>query len=490
MQAERKFPASSRVSAALLTDQRDLPCSQQKVHVVGVAGTGVRGIVNLLHQRGVRITGSEMLDSPVLETFRVRGIDCRVGHASVNVERGTSFVLISAAVSDSNPEVREAMSLRIPVLKYAQLLGLLMGEKAGIAVAGTHGKTTTTAMVSLVLQTTGLDPTYLIGGEYPGLGGSSKWGEGPHFVAEACEFDRSFLNLRPKISVVTNIEEDHLDYFKSLKDIQGAFADFASLLPEDGYLVVNRDDPNSTYLSEFCRSQVGTFSLRPEVADWWAEDVVPEGGGSRFRAVGQNGEEARFRLRVPGGHNVLNALAATAVCRRVGVSLDRISQALEAFTGVRRRFDILARGRVLVVDDYAHHPTEILSVLRAARESLRGRRLIAVFQPHQHSRLKVFREQFADVLARFDLVLVTDVYRARDKDEDARSVRSDSLVREVNALKPQTAALHAPGFEDVLRVLQGKAREGDAVIFMGAGDITDLARRYAAEVVGGDAAAA
>ena len=211
---------------------------------------------------------------------------------------------------------------------------------------------------------------------------------------------RNFLNLQPKISVVTNIEEDHLDYFQSLKDIQGAFADFASLLPEDGYLVVNRDDPNSAYLSEFCRSQVGTFSLRPEAADWWAEDVVPEGGGTRFRAVGHNGEEVRLRLRVPGVHNVLNALAATAVCRRVGVSLEGISQALEAFTGVRRRFDILARGRVLVVDDYAHHPTEILSVLRAARESLRGRRLIAVFQPHHHSRLKVFREQFADVLAR------------------------------------------------------------------------------------------
>jgi UDP-N-acetylmuramate--alanine ligase len=481
MQAERKYPASLRDSAMVFSDPRMVPSSQQRVHVVGVAGTGVRGLVHLLHQRGVKITGSEMLDSPVLETFRIRGIDCRVGHSSVNVDGGTNFVLISAAVSESNPEVCEAKQRSIPVLKYAQLLGLLMAEKAGIAVAGTHGKTTTTAMVSLVLQEAGLDPTFLIGGDYPGLGGSSRWGEGSHFVAEACEFDRSFLNLKPKISVVTNIEEDHLDYFHSLKDIQGAFADFVSLLPEDGYLVVNRDDPNSTYLSEFCRSRVGTFSLRPEAADWWAEDVVSEGGGCRFRIAGPDGQEARLRLRVPGIHNVLNALAATAVCRRVGVPLERIAQILETFTGVRRRFDILARGRVVVVDDYAHHPTEILAVLRAARESLRGRRLVAVFQPHQHSRLKVFREQFADVLARFDAAVVTDVYRARDKDEDAKAVQSDSLVRAINERRPLTVAQHAPRFADVLEMLRGRIREGDAVLFLGAGDITDLARLYADE---------
>jgi UDP-N-acetylmuramate--alanine ligase len=439
-------------------------------------------MVNLLHQRGLKITGSELSESPVLDTFRGRGIDCRVGHAEGNVDRETSFVLISAAVNDTNPEVREAMSLQIPVVKYAQLLGHLMGEKQGIAISGTHGKTTTTAMVALVLHEAGLEPTYLIGGEYPGLGGSSRWGEGPHFVAEACEFDRSFLNLQAKISVVTNIEEDHLDYFASLKEIQGAFADFVSRLPRDGYLVVNRDDANSAYLSEFCCSQVGTFGLRPRFSDWWVEDITFEGGGSRFRIVGQNGEESVARLRVPGLHNILNALATTAVCRRVGLDLPRIVGILERFTGVRRRFDILARGPVVVVDDYAHHPTEIRAVLRSARESLRGRRLIAVFQPHQHSRLKHFREEFAAVLERFDTAIVTDVYRARDREEDARTVRSDALVRAINDRKPQTPAIYAPSFQDASATLRAYVKDGDAILFLGAGNITDLAKAYAREL--------
>jgi UDP-N-acetylmuramate--alanine ligase len=451
----------------------------QSVHVVGLAGAGVRGIVHLLHERGVKITGSELLDSPVLEKFRRRGIDCRVGHASGNVEQGTSFVLISAAVKDSNPEVTAARNRSIPVLKYAECLGRLMGEKEGIAIAGTHGKTTTTAMVASIFSEAGMNPSFVIGGDYTPLGGSARWGDGPHFVAEACEFDRSFLNLHPKMSIVTNIEEDHLDYFESLKEIQGAFADFVSHLPEDGYLVVNRDDPNSSYLSEFCRSAVGTFSLRPHCADWWADEIIHENGGSRFLLAGENGERARVRLSIPGTHNISNALAATAVSRRAGVPLERIAQVLPGFTGVRRRFDILRRKPVMVVDDYAHHPTEIQAVLRAARQSLPDRRLIAVFQPHQHSRLKKFRFQFAEILSRFDSTLVCDVYQARDKEEDIRTIRSDSLVQTINDIRGSAKAFYTPGFADVLEVLRRRAQEGDAVIFLGAGSITDLAEEYA-----------
>lgn len=477
----RAMTGSGRIAGGegMVAFERLSSYSGQRVHVVGVAGTGVRGLVSLLHDRGVKITGSEMLESPVLDKFRGRGIDCRVGHSSINVGKETNLVLISAAVTDSNPEVRAAQASGIPVLKYAELLGRIMSERIGIAVSGTHGKTTTTAMISYVLREVRLDPSFLIGGDFPGLGGSSHWGDGPYFVAEACEFDRSFLNLRPKVSVVTNIEEEHLDYFRSLKEIQGAFAEFVRLLPEDGYLVVNRDDPNSTYLSEFCRSQVGTFSLRPHVADWWAEDLVPADGGTRFRVVGQDGEECQFRLIVPGPHNVLNALATVAVCRRAGVPLKAIAEAIQGFSGVRRRFEALTRGSIAVIDDYAHHPTEIAAVHRAARESFEGRRIIAVVQPHQHSRLKALLPQFAEALSAFDAVLVTDVYRARDTDDDARTVNSSKLVEAINAGRPRTAALHAPSFEDALGEIQSMARAGDAFIFMGAGDITDLAKRCA-----------
>jgi len=480
MQVENQIPAPTRCRPERLL----FPSGVQNVHVVGLCGSGIRGIVQILRERGLKVSGSELLDSPVLEKFRLTGMDCRVGHSSGNLAQDTNLVLISAAVQDSNPEVQAAVTRRIPVLKYAQVLGRLMAEKNGIAIAGTHGKTTTTAMVSLILTEAGLDPTFVIGGEYPALGGSSHLGKGEFFVAEACEFDRSFLNLQPKMSIVTNIEEDHLDYFKSLKEIQGAFADFVSLLPEDGFLVLNRDDPNSSYLSEFCRSAVGTFSLRAKGADWWAEEILPESGGSCFSMVSQSGEQTRVRLRVPGLHNVSNALAATAVCRRAGVPLETISAVIERFTGVRRRFDILCRKKVFVIDDYAHHPTEIHMVLRAARQSMPDRRLVAVFQPHQHSRLRMFRDRFADVLSRFDMVFVTEVFRARDKEEDVRTVHSDSLVETMRYNNPDGLISYTPTFDDVLQSLRRNVNAGDAVIFLGAGSITDLARRYAEEVSG------
>ena len=471
MQAERAVsaPATAFTSDVL------------KVHVVGLAGTGLRGLVHLLVERGLEVSGSEMLDSPALESFRSRGIDCRVGHSSGNVGEKTNLVLISAAVSPSNPEVQAAVKRCIPVVKYSECLGRLMAEKDGIAVAGTHGKTTTTAMVSFILKEAGLDPTFVIGGEYPGLGGSSGSGKGSYFVAEACEFDRSFLKLAPRMAIVTNIEEDHLDYFESLKEIKSAFADFVSLLPEDGYLVVNRDDPNSAYLSEFCRSAVGSFSLRPRMAEWWADEIDASGSGTTF-LLSSASERARVRLAVPGVHNVMNALAATAVTRRAGVPLVRIADALERFTGVRRRFEALSRSGIVVIDDYAHHPTEIFTVLRAARQNLPGRKLIAVFQPHQHSRLKMFQERFAEALAGFDAVLVSDVFRARDKEEDVRTVRSDSLIQSLRTTYPKVNALHTPGFDDVLAALREIASNGDAVIFMGAGNITDLAKNYARSV--------
>jgi UDP-N-acetylmuramate--alanine ligase len=435
-------------------------------------------MVDLFRGRGAKISGSEILDSPVLEKFRLVGVNCRVGHSSGNLEEDTNLVVISAAIQPNNPEVAAAHSRRIPVWKYSECLGRIMGEKDGIAVAGTHGKTTTTAMVTTILSQGGLEPSYLIGGEHPDLG-SARWSRGRHFVAEACEFDRSFLNLRPRMSVVTNIEEEHLDYFRSLKEIQRAFADFVSLLPEDGFLAFSRDDPNSASLSEFCRSRVATFSLTPGAADWWAEDVASSGHGTRFRMVHQGRASVPIRLGIPGVHNVRNALAAAAVCQEAGVPLGVIAAALERFRPVRRRFDVLARSPVTVVDDYAHHPTEILAVLRAARECFAGRRLTAVFQPHQHSRLKRFRSRFAASLSGFDQVVVTDVFRSRDSDEDAREVSSRSLAVSLQALGARVR--YASGFSDVLRDLRLLVSPGEVVVFLGAGSITDLAQLYACE---------
>lgn len=450
-----------------------------RVHVVGVAGSGVRGLVPLFLARGAKVSGSDLHESPVLERFRHHGVECCVGHSDRNVEAGTDLVLISAAIRKDNPEVQAANRQRIAVLKYAQCLGFLMSEKQGIAIAGTHGKTTTSAMVAFTLMEAGLDPSFVIGGDHPAFGGNSRSGDGSHFVAEACEYDRSFLNLRPKAAVVTNIEEEHLDYFKSLAEIRAAFTGFVSLLPEDGYLLYNADDPNCRSLKYSSRAKAEGFSAQPGGAHWSVENLLfeQEGEGTRFDLRGPGGKPVPVRLKVPGVHNVRNALACAAVCNWAGVPLERVAISLGRFTGVKRRFDVLLREPVMVVDDYAHHPTEVSAVLRAARQAYPGRRLICVFQPHQHSRLRLMLHSFADALGTADDVLVARVFRARDSADDVKAIRARVLVE---ALETRGCrSYHTPEFEDVIQTLKSTVMPGDLVLFLGAGDITELARRFA-----------
>ncbi|MBN1441230.1 MAG: UDP-N-acetylmuramate--L-alanine ligase, partial [Planctomycetes bacterium] len=270
-----------RYGCVSMLEGRD-PLQFKRVHIVGLAGSGCSGLASMLRAKGSTITGSDKDDSPVLAKFRRSGVECWVGHSDRNISPETDLVLISAAVPRDNPEVRAAVRRRIRVLKYAQCLGYLMGEKKGIAVAGTHGKTTTSAMVACVLIKAGLDPSCVIGGDHSELGGGSRSGEGDFFVAEACEYDRSFLNLRPRAAVVTNIEAEHLDYFQSFEEIQTAFREFVGLLPLDGFLVYNADDPGSRFLRETRTGKVVSFSLERGGGDWWAEDIQREGESFRF----------------------------------------------------------------------------------------------------------------------------------------------------------------------------------------------------------------
>jgi len=454
--------------------------SVRRVHLVGVAGSGLSGMARLLCSMGMDVTGSEPRESSTLQRLRDSGIRCMVGHSGENLPEDADLVAISAAIGSDNPEVVSARKRGIPVLKYAQLLGKLMLGKSSIAVAGTHGKTTTTAMAASVLAEAGRDPGFLMGGEYPGLGGGSRWGKGEFFVVEACEFDRSFLNFHPSLAIVTNIEEEHLDYFHSLQDIQEAFGQFVGRLPADGCLVVNSDDDHSSHLHRYSRAPVVGFSLRPGAAHWWAEEIHPEGGGIQFRIRSAAGETARVTLRIPGIHNVKNALAVAAVLRQTGLTLEEIAGGLEKFSGVSRRFEILRREPVVVVDDYAHHPTEIAAVLRAARDTFEGRRIRLIFQPHQYSRTWRFLGQFARILADSDEAIVAEVFRARDPAEEVRRVNSAALVDRIQGLDGR--AVLAPTFPDILEYLRGTLVEGDVLICLGAGDITQLARRIAREL--------
>jgi UDP-N-acetylmuramate--alanine ligase len=451
--------------------------SCKRIHIVGIAGSGLSGMARLLVSRGIDVSGSEMKDSPMLETLGELGVKCSIGHDAENLRPGTDLVAITAAVGDDNPEVAAAKKKGIRVLKYAQLVGLLMSERKGIAVAGTHGKTTTTSMVASILAGAGLDPGFIIGGEYPGLGGGSGWGSGEYFVAEACEFDRSFLNLRPRFAIVTNIEEDHLDYFRSLADIQEAFSEFIGRLPPDGCLVSNADDPGSAHLRARSPAPVITFSLRPGEGSWWAEAVRPAGAGIRFRALGSGGDSAEVCLSVPGIHNVKNSLAAIALLRRIGLGIDEIVSGLSKFGGARRRFEILLREPVTVIDDYAHHPTEIEAVLRAARETFPGRRIRFVFQPHQHSRTRRFLSGFADVLAGADEAMIAEVFRARDSNEEVRLVNSDTLAQKVRERGGNVGGGRT--FDEIFDHLRETWSEGDVIVCLGAGNITSLARQLA-----------
>lgn len=447
------------------------------MHLVGMLGTGVRGLVPILRANNVQVSGSDSSGVSLPEEFDIPGVNFYPVHDEANLSPDVDFVVHTAAVGSDNAELRAARRLGIQVKKYSEFLGELMAMGRGIAISGTHGKTTTSSMTSWILHRAGKDPTFLIGGEIPGLG-SSRQGRGRDFVVEACEFGHSFLNLHPTAAVVTNVEEEHLDYFESLEEIAGAFGDFVNRLPLDGLLVLNADDPQALRLARAtsCRN-IQTFSLESTAGDWQASQLRSCGLESHFILRGPGGIRQQVRLPVPGRHNVKNALAAAALCSWAGVAPDKISMALACFPGVHRRFEILANSPVTVIDDYAHHPTEVRALLAAARDADFRGRVIGVFQPHQYSRLGKMLEEFAGALKDFDEVLVTRPYQARDSQEDCEAVNSGMLTGAIAALGGEV--YDTPSSADVRARLDETAREGDAVIFMGAGSITVQAANYA-----------
>ena len=444
---------------------------------MGMLGTGVRGLVSILRARNIHVSGSDSSGESLPLEFQRLGVEYSPVHEEANLGSDVDFLVHTAAVGDDNAELRKARRLGIPVLKYSEFLGELMGEGRGLAVAGTHGKTTTSSMTSWILYSAGKDPSFVIGGRIPELG-SSRQGKGCDFVAEACEYDRSFLELKPEAAVVTNVEEEHLDCFKDLEDILGAFQQFINRVPEKGLLVLNADDPQAMSLAPaaVCRN-IQTFSLDSTDGDWQASQLRSGGLGSVFILTGPGGIRQPVELGMPGRHNVKNALAAAAICSWVGVSAEKISEALESFPGVHRRFEILARDPVTVIDDYAHHPTEVKALLSAARDVGFSGKVIGVFQPHQFSRLRQMLDAFAEALAGFDEILVTKPYQARDSREDQAAVSSNMLTREIE-LRGGTAS-DTPAFRDARARLDEIVLAGDAVIFMGAGSITALASEYA-----------
>ena len=385
-------------------------------HLVGIGGIGLSGLARLLAARGYTVTGSDLKPNAQTADLEPLGVKVSIGHAASNLPANATIVVRSAAVGDDNPEIAAARERGVPTCFHAEMLGRLMAERSGIAVAGCHGKTTTTALISYILSRAGFEPSFLCGGVIPQLGTNAAGGSGKHFVAEACEFNRSFLKLAPQCAVITNIEEDHLDYYKDLDEIAAAFREFAALVGGKGIVIGGVDSPPVAELISTLKGRGESYSVERD-ADWCAKKIAVENGVWRFDVLKYGKAFGAFSLAVPGIHNVSNALAAIAACTWAGVGRELIDLALTEFTGAERRFQVLGeRNGAVVIDDYGHHPTEIQATLRAVKERYPDRKIWCVFQPHQYSRTRIFLKEFARSFGDAQLVLLPEIYEARDAD--------------------------------------------------------------------------
>ncbi|MFC6669556.1 UDP-N-acetylmuramate--L-alanine ligase [Marinobacterium aestuariivivens] len=449
----------------------------RRIHFVGIGGVGMCGIAEVLLNQGYSVTGSDIRESATTERLESLGAGIFIGHAAGHVAEA-DVVVTSTAVNEQNPEVAAARERRVPVVRRAEMLAELMRYRHGIAVAGTHGKTTTTSLMASVLAEGGLDPTFVIGGRLNSAGTNAKLGGSRYLVAEADESDASFLHLQPMVAIVTNIDADHMDtYAGDFNRLKKTFVDFLHNLPFYGLAVVCTDDETVREILPEVGRPMLTYGFNEE-ADFRAVDVTQNGMQTRFRAVRPDGHaDLEVRLNMPGRHNVLNALATIAVATDEGIGDEAICRALERFEGVGRRFQVLGEvpvdgGSAMLVDDYGHHPREVQAVISAVREGWPDRRLVMIYQPHRYSRTRDLYEDFVQVLSDVDTLLLMEVYAAGE--ESIPGADSRSLCRSIRQ-RGRLDPVYVESPEQVSEVLRDILRPGDLLLTQGAGNITALA---------------
>ena len=441
----------------------------KRVHCIGIGGIGLSGIAEILLDRGYSVSGSDMKNSDITERLAANGARISIGHDAANVA-DAELGIYSAAIAEENPEFKAAKERGIPLASRAEILGLLMDEYPNsIAISGTHGKTTTTSMISLVLEYAGLDPTILVGGDLAEIHGNYKVGKGPFFVSEACEYRDSFLELRPMIEIILNIDSDHLDYFKDIEHIVSSFDRFTGNVRPGGKIIAYDANP---FVNRIIRDLPGAITYGYNAnCTYSISDVHFGNDGMPNFCLSYKGEDlGRLELSVPGEHNILNAAAAFACCHQLGVEPEKIIRILGEYTGTKRRFDIIgktAKG-VLLVDDYAHHPTEIKATLSAA-EKLPHKCIWCLFQPHTYTRTLALFDEFADAFDKADVLVLTDIYAAREK--DIYNVSSEALAQKIKENHPDKEIYYIKELGDIASKVWDEAEEGDLVITMGAGDI-------------------
>jgi UDP-N-acetylmuramate--alanine ligase len=444
----------------------------QRVHFIGIGGIGMSGIAEILLSLGYPVSGSDLKRSPITERLAALGATIFEGHAGANVV-GAAVVVVSSAVSDCNPEVAEARASKVPVIQRAEMLAELMRLKYGIAVAGMHGKTTTTSMIAAILAGGGLDPTIVVGGRIDAMGSNARHGKSQYLVAEADESDRSFLKLSPILGVVTNLDREHMDCYRDMADVEAAFVSFMDRVPFYGAITACMDDPLLAAVLPRVRRRVYTYGFTAG-ADFVCR-MLPTGEGarSRFEVVASGQVLGAFKLHVPGRHNVLNATAAIAIGTQLEIAPPAMATALAEFRGVDRRFQLkgMARG-VTVVDDYGHHPTEIRATLAAARDC-GYRHIHVIFQPHRYTRTRDLMEEFAGAFNEADSVELLDIYAASE--EPIPGIDARVLAAQINGGQDSRPQVHYAGnVPDAVAAVTGRAQDGDLIMTLGAGSVSQI----------------
>jgi UDP-N-acetylmuramate--alanine ligase len=483
MTTERRLQATRDLA------RTSLDGNATRVHFVGIGGVGMSGIAEVLCTLGYRVSGSDNADNAVTRRLASLGAAIHRGHAPEHVQ-GADCVVASSAIKADNPELVEARARRIPIVPRAEMLAELMRFRRGIAVAGTHGKTTTTSLLASVLGEGGLDPTFVIGGKLLAAGANARLGDGDWLVAEADESDGSFLRLNPLVAIVTNIDADHLEnYGGDFARVQAAFAEFLHRLPFYGLAVLCIDDPEVALLAQATSRHVMTYGF-DDAADVRAVDVRQDGACMRYTLCLPDGSRTGVELALPGRHNVLNSLAAASVGWQLGIDAATIAAALQKFQGIGRRFNLLAKltthkgATVQLVDDYGHHPKELEAVFAAARGGWPDNRLVVAFQPHRYTRTRDLFDDFASVLSGVDALVLTEVYPAGEAPIAGADARS--LARGIRT-RGRIDPVVVNGAADLVDVLPDILEDGDLLLVMGAGDIGQLAQRLAADGFGGGA---
>lgn len=441
------------------------------IHFIGIGGISMSGLAEILLGENFTVSGSDAKESPLTQSLADKGAKIFYGQRASNIEDGVEVVVYTAAIHPDNPEYARAVEKDIPMLTRAELLGQIMRNyETPIAISGTHGKTTTTSMVSHILLEGSCDPTISVGGILPAIGGNIRVGESETFVTEACEYTNSFLSFFPKISIILNIDADHLDFFKDIQDIRQSFRRFAQLLPQDGTLIINSDTPEYKEIIRDLPCRVITYGLEHE-ADYQAADITYDKYGHASFTVLRGGKKAgSYYLKVPGLHNVSNALAAIALGHLLGLSEEVIIKGLGSFTGTDRRFQYKGEvAGVTIIDDYAHHPTEIEATLHAAR-NYPHKKTWCVFQPHTYTRTKALLPEFAQALTLADHVVLADIYAARE--QNTIGITSEDLQKCI--LELGTPCEYFSTFDEIENFLLESCTQGDLLITMGAGDVVNI----------------